>query len=449
MVFRRDLRLRDNAALKAALETSAEVCACFILDPRQTSSHPYFSSFGAQFLRESLEDLAGQMRAAGGTLHVLSGEAEQVIATLLKTERIDAVFINRDYTPFSRKRDAALAETCKEGGAVLRVFGDALLHEPEDVHKESGKPYTVFTPFYNKASSLPLRAAAEVPSGAFGTLRTPRADIAVLPEPLAGLVPHGGRANALKILHGLEQQRSYASRRDLPADDDGTTKLSAHLKFGTCSVREAHEAIAARLGDGHPLLRQLYWRDFLTHVAYHFPHVFGGAFHPQYDTLKWSADAGVFARWCRGETGFPIVDAGMRQLRATGFMHNRVRMITASFLVKDLHQDWRAGERYFATKLTDYDPCVNNGNWQWAASTGCDAVPYFRIFNPWLQQEKFDPDCAYIRRWVPELRDVEPTDIHRWHKVHASFGSCSYPAPMVDHSTEAALTKSLYKATKS
>jgi deoxyribodipyrimidine photo-lyase len=208
-------------------------------------------------------------------------------------------------------------------------------------------------------------------------------------------------------------------------------------------VREAYHAIKRQLGGENPLLRQLYWRDFLTHIAYHFPKVFGHAFIDKFDTLVWDNDREKFQAWADGKTGFPIVDAGMRELNATGFMHNRVRMITASFLVKDLHISWRWGERYFAQHLVDYDPCVNNGNWQWAASTGCDAQPYFRIFNPWLQQQKFDPQGHYLYQWLPELRNVPIKTIHQWEAKH--YGDF-YPAPIVKHSEAVAVTKGRYKA---
>jgi deoxyribodipyrimidine photo-lyase len=201
-------------------------------------------------------------------------------------------------------------------------------------------------------------------------------------------------------------------------------------------------AVTEQLGSEHPLIRQLYWRDFFTHIAYYFPQVFERAFLDKFVNLHWDNNPDYFQAWCDGKTGFPIVDAGMRELNATGFMHNRVRMITASFLVKDLHIDWRWGERYFAQHLVDYDPCVNNGNWQWAASTGCDAQPYFRIFNPWLQQLKFDRDCRYIYRWLPELQAFPRKTIHQWDKKHSA---CSYPTPIIDHARESRLAKARFK----
>nr|WP_280954397.1 deoxyribodipyrimidine photo-lyase [Methanohalophilus levihalophilus] len=266
----------------------------------------------------------------------------------------------------------------------------------------------------------------------------------ILKDRNENLYSKGGRENGLEILDNPKRFENYQDERDYPALD-ATTGLSAHNKFGTVSIREVYHCLADEFGKNHPLITQLYWRDFFTHLAYNNPHVFGHSFRKKYDSLKWIDDKDSFRKWCEGKTGFPIVDAGMRQLNTTGYMHNRVRMIAASFLVKDLHIDWRWGERYFAQHLVDYDPCVNNGNWQWAASTGADSQPYFRIFNPWLQQTKFDKDCEYIKTWVPELADVDPKRIHRLghdekHRIP------DYPAPIVDHSREREQSLFMFKS---
>ncbi len=248
------------------------------------------------------------------------------------------------------------------------------------------------------------------------------------------------------ILDDLDRFRDYKTRRDFPFEH-GTTRLSAYLKFGLCSIREIHEAVSKQLGILHPLIRQLYWRDFYIHIAFHFPHVFKRAFKPRYERIQWSYDSSLFQMWCEGKTGFPIVDAGMRQLNTTGWMHNRVRMIVASFLTKDLHIDWRWGERYFAERLVDYDPSVNNGNWQWAASTGADAQPYFRIFNPWRQQKRYDKECKYIKKWIPELSKVKANIIHKWFKPTNLDSEISYPKPIVDHKEESQFAKELFAST--
>ena len=253
---------------------------------------------------------------------------------------------------------------------------------------------------------------------------------------------NGTRAACLKILATLSQFSQYDDERNIPALD-ATTHLSAYIKFGLCSIREAYEAITQTLGKNHTLIKQLCWHDFFTHIAFNNPRVFGAPFHEKYANLPWNNNLQAFTRWCTGTTGFPLVDAGMRELVATGFMHNRIRMVTASFLVKDLHIDWRQGERFFATHLIDYDPSVNNGNWQWVASTGCDAQPYFRIFNPWLQQKKYDKDCVYIKRWVTELKDIPSKDIHQWYKTHTKYKN-SYTQPMVDHEHERKITQKIF-----
>ena len=227
---------------------------------------------------------------------------------------------------------------------------------------------------------------------------------------------------------------------------EGTTRLSAHHKFGTISIRESYWVVKRELGNSSQLITELYWRDFFTHVAFHFPHVFKGAFREEYNGLEWSKSKKNFDAWCEGKTGFPIVDAGMRQLKETGWTHNRVRMITASFLVKDLHIDWRWGEKFFAQHLVDYDPAVNNGNWQWVAGSGCDAAPYFRVFNPWTQQKKFDQDVKYIKKFIPELEKLTAKQIHDWEKRQVD--GIAYPAPIIDHAEARKETLKRYGKTR-
>ncbi|MDD5114982.1 MAG: deoxyribodipyrimidine photo-lyase [Methylobacter sp.] len=441
-IFRRDLRIHDNTALNEALRLSEQVLTCFIFDPAQIEPHPYQSKPALQFMLQSISDLQQQLQAVGGSLALYRQAPEHVIRELVVQHNIQAVFINRDYTPFSRRRDYALAELCNELDIALHCLPDALLNEPEQAVKNDRTPYKVFTAFYNNARQFPVPLPTALTQHNFLKISTALPDpFAAVPLTLNPAVMPGGRGHALAILAAIEQCADYLNTRDFPAQD-ATSKLSAHLKFGTCSVREAYYSITHQLGTEHPLQRQLYWRDFFTHIAYHFPQVFDHAFVDRFATVQWDNNQEYFQTWCQGTTGFPIVDAGMRELNATGFMHNRVRMIVASFLVKDLHINWRWGERYFAQHLVDYDPCVNNGNWQWAASTGCDAQPYFRIFNPWRQQEKFDPDCQYIVRWLPELSQASAKSIHQWDKRQLA---CDYPAPMLDHAYESQIAKQRYK----
>ncbi len=442
-IFRRDLRLFDNNGLNAALQQSDKVLPCFIFDPRQVESHPYQSQPGLQFMLEALQDLQCQFEQLGACLHTFNAEPEKIVLQLYNRHQIEAVYVNRDYTPFSQRRDTGLQRICNELNIGFHSIADALLNEPEAVVKDDGKAYQVFTAFYNRARQIAVAMPKALAEGRFVRDSMSNDNLIDGFKRAHHNPMRGGRQAALEKLDKLAACRSYAEQRDFPALA-ATSELSAYLKFGCCSVREAYYSVLTKLGSEHPLLRQFYWRDFFTHIAQHFPHVFGHAFQRRYDEIVWRNDSAEFEAWTQGSTGFPIVDAGMRQLKQTGCMHNRVRMITASFLVKDLQIDWRWGERYFAQHLLDYDPCVNNGNWQWAASTGCDAQPYFRIFNPWLQQKKFDADCVYIKRWVPELKGFSANAIHAWHKNQAAS---DYPAPMVDHGLRSQQTKTLFQHT--
>ncbi|MDC0357395.1 DNA photolyase family protein [Oligoflexia bacterium] len=431
-IFRRDLRLSDNTALLEANRLSSQVTPCFIFDPRQVTKNPYKSQNALEFMVESLKLLEKDIKQRDGRLLYFYGDTGEIVKRLLRDH--DALFINADYTPFSRGRDKALKDLCKKAGCDFHCMGDTLLNAPGTVLKKDGKPYTIYTPFYKVASVFPVSKPKRLSKLKLSKATTGFEDTAIINKLIAESNPtlfvQGGRSAGLKLLSKIKRLSEYDTERNIP-ELEATTKLSTHNKFGTLSIREVYHTIVKQLGADHALIRQLYWRDFFTHIAYHFPHVFSGCFHKKFDGLKWDNNRKYFNAWCKGKTGFPIVDAGMRQLNTTGNMHNRVRMIVASFLVKDLHINWQWGEKYFATQLVDYDPAVNNGSWQWAASTGCDAQPYFRIFNPWLQQKKFDPECRYIKAWIPELKTLAIADIHNREEAESSANG--YPAPIVDH----------------
>lgn len=441
-IFRRDLRLHDNTALNSALQLSQRVIASFIFDDRQINPHKYQSKPALQFMLQSLEDLEQQFKKHNANLNLFQGLVVDIIKQLHAQEKIQAVFINRDYTPFSRQRDNEIATVCQQLNINLHYMADALLTEPEHALKQDNSAYKVFTAFYNNAKKIPVALPQTLIKTNFITINS-TVNLTQLKQLHAqpAITIKGGRTQALNLINQLANKKDYETTRDYPSLNT-TSHLSAHLKFGTVSVREVYYAIAQTLNNEHPLIRQLYWRDFLTHIAYHFPQVFGHAFIAKFDTITWDNNLEYFQAWASGNTGFPIVDAGMRELNTTGFMHNRVRMIVASFLTKDLRISWRWGERYFAQHLIDYDPCLNNGNWQWAASTGCDAQPYFRIFNPWLQQQKFDKEGDYIYRYIPELKNVPIKLIHQWDKKY--YGNF-YPKPIIDHSIESAITKERFK----
>lgn len=437
-IFRRDLRLQDNSALSAALRQSVNVFSVFIFDPSLLRLE---RSNACHFLYNCLDELAGEIASRSGQLIFLSGKPSNKIIDFIKQENIEAVFINRDYSPYALKRDQEIQSACKKLNVDFHCFADQLLLEPEETLKSDGKPYTVFTPYFRNATQKPVAFPQKLPQGNIMTTKNAAQLTTFLKKPINKLdiYPARPRATVKKILNNLHDFRHYELQRNVPALH-GTTYLSAYLRFGVCSAREAFHCIHKNLDPQHPLIRQLYWRDFFTHIGFHFPHVAHGSFIPKYGQLEWDNNPKKFHAWCDGVTGFPIVDAGMRELNATGYMHNRVRMITASFLVKDLHIDWRKGEKYFADRLVDYDPLVNNGNWQWAASTGCDAQPWFRVFNPWLQQKKFDEDCSYILRWIPELNGLPTKEIHAPdRKITAA-----YPTPIINHAEAVALTKARY-----
>lgn len=444
-IFRRDLRLHDNTGLLAALQNSHAVLPCFIFDPRQIEvENPYRSTNAIQFLLESLDDLSSELQQRGGRLAIFYGKPEAVIKNIHAEFSLNAVYLNHDYTPFSKERDETIKKFCHAHGIAFESHRDLLVQEPESVMTRTQTPYHVFTPYYQAWQQQPQRQEQANHHQNYCT----RISVHEYQKEYWQFVPHknshaavsGGRKSAHVLLQQLPHLNTYETTKDFPAIS--TSMLSAHIKFGTVSIREVIRHSKASLSNPTEFIRQLCWRDFYTMIAWYYPHIFGHSYHTIYDHMEWSRNTDHFTRWCTGMTGFPLVDAGMRQLTTTGFMHNRVRMIVASFLTKDLHLHWRWGERYFAQNLIDYDPAVNNGNWQWVASTGCAAQPYFRIMNPWLQQKKYDPDARYIKQWVPELRNVPVAAIHDATPTSRGNG---YPQPLVDHTEESSIAKLRYQ----
>ncbi|MEM3347759.1 MAG: deoxyribodipyrimidine photo-lyase [Metallosphaera sp.] len=425
-LFRRDLRLEDNTCLIKALRECDEVVPLFIIDPRQVEDNPYKSPFAIGFMIDSLLELDQDLKTVGSRLHLLKGFPEEIIPKI----NADAVYMNEDYTPFSRQRDERIKEKVK---GKLVTCEDLLLTEKRLFLKE-GKPYSVFTRFYVDVKDKPVRRPEVNNLKNYGEMKD-ITDVKLLENlHFQRSSFKGGRRAALDALN--RAQTIDYSLRNFPGLP-GTTRLSPYLKFGVLSPREVYYSV------NEEIRRQLYWRDFFTLLAYYNPYVFGHAYKREYDCVPWVNDTNLFNAWTQGKTGYPIVDAGMRELNNTGFMHNRTRMITAFFLVKVLHVDWRWGEKYFATKLVDYDPSVNNGNWQWVASTGVDRM--FRIFNPWLQQKKFDPEAVYIKEWVPELRDLSPADIHNVYALNVD----GYPKPIVNYLEEVRKAREYYEKSRS
>jgi deoxyribodipyrimidine photo-lyase len=409
--FRRDLRLQDNAGLYHALKDGNPVLPIFIFDRNILDELEDKTDRRVAFIHLALQELQQQLIKINSSLDVRYGTPIDVYKELLEEYQVEKVFTNHDYEPYAKERDAAIEKLLKEKGASFHTFKDHVLLEKDEVLKDDGKPYTIFTPYSRKWKSILTEFHLKPYSNKKyfkNFYRQPQREIISLSA--MGF-------NAAVNLSFPEKEwkgqviRNYKEQRDIPSIQ-GTSRLSVHLRFGTLSIRElAGEAGALN----ETFLNELIWRDFYHMILWHFPKVVGYAFKTEYDKIKWRNNEREFDAWCKGETGYPIVDAGMRELNTTGFMHNRVRMIVASFLTKHLLIDWRWGEAYFAKKLLDFDLAANNGGWQWAAGSGCDAAPYFRVFNPYLQTQKFDPELKYIRKWVPELEEF------------------SYPKPIVVH----------------
>lgn len=444
-IFRRDLRLEDNTAIHNALLECDSLSFCFFFDPRQIKSKNHNA---IQCMLQSLEEIYEELKQKGSKLYLFYGEVEKEIPKL--KDSVDTIYFNIDYTPFSKQRDAAIKKTASENNITCKTFHDALLQVPEKYLKADKTPYTVFTPFFNNGKKITVQKPAYLTkkdTEKFGTIQTNIQEITIseLKEKInfkenTNIFRQGGRKEALTLLKNIKDHENYKEDRDFPALQK-TTGLSTHNKFGTVSVRECYWTLFTELGGTHELIRQYYWRDFFYTIAHFFPEVFTQNFQKKYRHITWENNEEYFKAWCEGNTGFPIVDAGMRELNTTGYMHNRVRMIVASFLTKDLLIDWKWGDTYFAEKLIDYDPCVNNGSWQWAASTGCDAQPYFRIFNPWLQQKRFDIDCKYIKKWIPELQYIENKQIHEEDGDRGNM----YPKPLVNHQSQKPKALAMFK----
>lgn len=456
--FRRDLRCFDHAALHHALRAADRVHCAFVFDTDILDALPTRRDRRVEFIHASLAELDAALdatsRAAGGQgagVIVRRGPATDCIPRLARELAVDVVFANRDYEPAAIARDGKVLGRLAADGIGFADFRDQVVFERDELLTRAGQPFSVFTPYRNawlreaddaRFAPYPVQphAARLAPKPAGETLPA-LGDIGFEATDLRALGLPTGASGGRRLFAGfLARIDRYRQARDFPAID-GVSYLSAHLRFGTVSIRELAGCARQRGGEGaETWLSELVWRDFYQMILWHNPHVVDRAFRREYERIAWDDAPDLFAAWCEGRTGYPIVDAAMRQLNGTGYMHNRLRMIAASFLVKDLGIDWRLGERYFAARLNDYDLAANNGGWQWAASTGCDAQPWFRIFNPVTQSQKFDPEGRFIRRYVPELARVPVPHLHApWAMGEAEQAAAStrigvdYPLPVVDH----------------
>ena len=458
--FRRDLRDHDHAALSAALAKTGAVYCAFVFDREILDVLPAKHDRRVHFIHESLLELDAALRTKGGGLIVRHGWATDEIPALARELGVTAVFANRDYEPTAKQRDAAVAKTLSASGIAFRLFKDQAIFDGDEVLTQAGKPFSVFTPYKNAwLKRLTATDCARWPC--LGRLAGSNlagvptlAEIGFEPTDLQERDIRPGMTGARMLWAEFAEGRilRYGALRDFPALK-GVSYLSVHLRFGTLSVRELVRVALDKSADAW--LSELIWRDFYFMILDHYPHVVSHAFKPDYDSIQWENWPAGYAAWCQGRTGYPLVDAAMRQLHYSGWMHNRLRMVVASFLTKDLGLDWRLGEQYFAGQLIDFDLSANNGGWQWASSSGCDAQPYFRIFNPVTQSGKFDPEGAFIRRYVPELAGVPNKFIHApWQMGRSEQRALDmiigrdYPAPIVDHARAREKTLTRYAVVK-
>ncbi len=409
MWFRRDLRLEDNTALILALSKPREVLPLFIFDTAILDELPPDDA-RVNFIYNTLQSIDQQLKSQQSGFLIKKGNPADVWKELLETYDIDTVFFNRDYEPYAINRDESVKQLLESKGVNVDSCKDQVIFEPHEVLKADGNPYTVFTPFKNKwleafaqKQDIVSSGTSEI-TGKFVPIQLEFPTIADLGFTQNPLAPPEINLQAIP---------AYDKLRDFPAEE-ATTNVGTALRFGTISIRKL---VAKAHRENQVFLSELIWREFFMQILFHFPKVVDGNFKEAYDGIRWRNNPEEFKRWCEGKTGFPMVDAGMRELNQTGYMHNRVRMVVAGFLCKHLLIDWRWGEAYFAQKLFDYELSSNNGNWQWAAGTGCDAAPYFRVFNPEIQAKKFDPLNIYVRKWIPE------------------WGTSQYPQPMVEHAS--------------
>lgn len=419
--FRRDLRLEDNVGLFHALNDEKEVLPIFIFDEKILSELPKDDA-RVSFIHELLSKIQIKLQENGKSLAVFHGEPKSIFEKLIQENKIKTVHTNHDYEPYARKRDKEINQLFKDNNVEFKTSKDQVIFEKSEVVKDDGTPYVVYTPYskkwkealskiklkhYNSESNLNKIANHSYPFLSLREIGFEISEIKVTPFDISD-----------KVISNYEETRNFPAQ-------NGTSMLGTHLRFGAISIRKVVNH--ASTFQNETFLKELIWREFFMQILWHFPHTINSSFRPKYDAIQWKNDENLFQKWCEGKTGYPMVDAGMRELNKTGHMHNRVRMVVASFLCKHLLIDWKWGETYFAQKLLDYEQSSNVGNWQWAAGSGVDAAPYFRIFNPTEQIKKFDKDLKYIKKWVPELETLH------------------YPKPIVDHKEARELCLKTYK----
>lgn len=444
-IFRLDLRLFDNLGLIECFSKSNKIYPIFIFDPIQIDreKNKYFSDNCVQFMIESLKELYYETN----NLTFFYGDTITVLEHLIKNNSLGSIFLNNDYSPFSIKRDNLIKKLCEKNKIEFMGVDDILLNNINEPKKNDNSPYMTFTSYYNnsnknieKPNKINITSKlSKINSKLYEIKHT---DISKFYQNNENINVNGGRENALKILTNIKNLKDYNDKRSLC--NYKTSQLSAYIKFGCVSIREVYHSFINNLGKSNDLVKQLYWREFYYYLLYHFPETYTKkqGLKKIYKNFPWSNDKKKFNAWCKGETGFPIVDASMKNLNETGYMPNRSRLIVANFLTKILRIDWKMGERYFAQNLVDYSVSNNLGNWQWVASIGADYQN--RIYNPMTQSEKSDPECLYIRKWIPELETVPIKHIHNWNKYYNNY-NIDYYEPIIDYKNEYKISKSMFK----
>ena len=463
-IFHRDLRLCDNTTLIYQHIEKQNCIPIFIFPPEQINpkKNKYFSNNSVQFMIESLHELSNDISDYKGKIYFFKGDNLKVIKSIHKLLVIESIGFNIDYTPYAIKRDTEIKDFCNNNNINCYFKEDYPLYDfiTGNTNKADGTPYLVYTPFLKHVSTLDIRPVNKFNKFNFQKkielesikFYIDEKEIDDFYKENEEINVHGGRSNSLKILSNINKFKVYNKERDYLIYK--TTFLSAGLHFNVVSIREVYHKVYSVLGPTSGILRELVFRDFYMNIVYNFPYILQGqikgkniSYKQKFDNIKWSYNKIKFDKFCNGQTGFPIVDACIRQMNTTGYMVNRGRMVVASFLTKDLHIDWRWGEQYFATKLVDYDPINNSQGWMWTTGNGTDAQPWFRIFNPWTQQQKYDKDCEFILKWIPELKDVPIKDIHNWFKpeIYNKSKNIDYPKTIVQHDEERLETIKLYK----
>jgi deoxyribodipyrimidine photo-lyase len=443
-IFTRDLRLEDNIPLIEALKNNTNVLPIFVFNPDQiTDDNSYKSNNCVQFMIECLDELNGTLEKKSSRLFYFYGDTSDIVKKIIKKSdkyEISSVYISQDYTFFAKKREKDLVRVCKELEIELNIMENHMLTGVDKVKKDDGTFYKKFTPYYRTAMKLDV---LEPQKNSYKNYIKKSyefdfeydKDIHKFYKKNDNILVHGGRENAIKILKNMKIFNNYNTSREVPSIR-GTTYLSAYLKFNVVSVREVYKYFDKTLSGNNKLFTQLYWRDFYMHIMYHYNPIKSNR---KYD-LKWENNANWIKRWKTGTTGIPIIDAAMNQMNTIGWMHNRCRMIVSNFLIKIMRCDWTIGEKYFAQMLVDYDFCNNSGGWNWSCGTqklsgfdfSVDSQPYFRVFNPWRQAETYDAECEYIKKWLPQLKDVPAKDILKWNEKYQNYKNIDYPKPMIE-----------------